>query len=403
MATSKAPKQPPFPHPPLEIGVPQYPNPNVPDYYTKNGTVVLVVKESTDKGTYNPKPLDGSVTYSGRDANKWPTPLYLVYQKPTEDSEFVYNYYANDTSLASQNPWNYNISYSDENPSYPIYQREYYVPRSQYASVAIGTADPTFGGNAKITKQQMVELEEGNPLRSRYVKVQRIYETIPGPVVSGYQYDDFLDETITISKQTIVAGTSPLAYSDGLLSYKDEPIDSIKSQRIISSISSLPSNRVEYKTATHSSPTLVFSLTIAYQQFSKNLTDIRLKITPVTIAAQSRQTIQRITTSFSYGAPTPPDPTEILSPQLKDIAYTGYNLNFDLGGGLCDTLNYTVLSGYQGGEAGSPIYETINIPETSISASTYNSYIGTYKITSFEQEYWKSNIWVSRTVETYIV
>ena len=104
MATSKAPKQPPFPHPPLEIGVPQYPNPNVPDYYTKNGTVVLVVKESTDKGTYNPKPLDGSVTYSGRDANKWPTPLYLVYQKPTEDSEFVYNYYANDTSLASQNP-----------------------------------------------------------------------------------------------------------------------------------------------------------------------------------------------------------------------------------------------------------------------------------------------------------
>jgi len=403
MATSKAPKQPPFPHPPLEVGVPQYPTPLVPDFYTKNGHIILVVKESAEKGSYNPMPLDGSVTYSGRDASKWPSTLYLVYQRPTEDSEFVYNYYANDRTLASQDPWNYNIGYSDEHPSYPIYQREYYVPRSQYAPVTIGTADPTFGGTAIITKQQMVELEEGNPLRSRYVKVQRIYETIPGPVVSGYQYDDFLDENVAISKQTIVAGTSALSYSNGLLSYKDEPIDAIKSQRIISSISSLPSNRVEYKTATHSSPTLVFSLTVQYQQFSKDLTDIRLRITPVTTAAQSRQTIQRITTGFSYGAPTAPDPSQILSPQLKDIAYTGYNLNFDLGGGLCDTLNYTVLSGYQGGNVSNPIYETISIPATSISASTYNSYIGTYKITSFEQEYWKSNIWVSRTVETYIV
>jgi len=260
-----------------------------------------------------------------------------------------------------------------------------------------------FGGNAVITKQAMAELEDGNPLRSRYVMVQRVYETIPGPVVSGHQYDDFLNENITISKQIIPAGTSALAYSNGLLSYKDEPVDSTKSQRIISSISSLPENRVEYKTATHSSPTLVFSLAIEYQIFSTNLTDIRLRITPVTTAAQSRQTIQRITTSFSYGAPTPPDPTQILSPQLKDIAYTGFNINFDLGGGLCDALSYEVLTGYRGGDISQPIVEVIDIPATAISATTYNSYIGTYKITSFEQEYWKSNIWVARTVETYII
>jgi hypothetical protein len=159
---------------------------------------------------------------------------------------------------------------------------------------------------------------------------------------------------------------------------------------------------------------LIFSL--AVDSFAISTPDIRYRITPVTRAAQSRLTMQRITTSFTYGPPSAPNPSEILSPELKRVAYTGYNSKFDLGDALCDTLisyeddsihlqniNALILAGYIQGNQTLPVYENINIPATSISASTYNSYINTWQITSFEQEYYKAGIWVSRQVETYII
>jgi hypothetical protein len=234
MATSKQPR---FPHPPLEIGVPQYPTPNVPDFYTKDGHIILIEKVSAEKGGYTPQPLDGSITYKKRDANKWPSELYLVYQSPTEDGEHVYNYWANDRTLASQDAWNFGLDYSSNNPAYPITTRTYIVPRDQYETVPLGSTDPVFGGNQIISQQKKVELGEDNPLHSRYVAVQRVYETIPGPVLTGKKLDQRGDlETITT--QTVVAGTAPAA--DGLLVTQTsvEPVDSVKSTKTIGTVES---------------------------------------------------------------------------------------------------------------------------------------------------------------------
>ena len=235
MATSK---QPPFPHPPLEVGVPQYPTPNVPDFYTKSGHIILVVKESVEKGPYNPKPLDGSITYSGRDANKWPTTLYLVHQAPTPDGEFVYNTYANDRTLASQDPWNYGIDYSLDDPTKPIYTREYIVPRSQYAPVSIGDADPVFGGTAKISKQVMRELGDDNRLRSRYVIVQRTYETIPSGTISGQAVNQYGSVSTTIKQVVLPSATASTSQTQGqigginqyLVSDAINPVSAAKSE-----------------------------------------------------------------------------------------------------------------------------------------------------------------------------
>ena len=257
-------KQPRFPHPPLEQGVAQYPTPVIPDFITQSGHIILVEKVSAEKGNYNPQSPAVSntnpVIYTGRDAKKWPSTLYLVHIRPDETGEFVYRYWANDRTLASQDPWNYGIAYSGGDPSYPTYTREYIVPRSQYASVAVGGQDPVFGAGQGVTlnisgttatitgtnfsyavgatiyvytqstttqttqqqyalgsfplltasattltyavqsgatnpsipvfinptvisEQQMEPLGEDNPLRSRYVKVKRVYEPIPSTVL----------------------------------------------------------------------------------------------------------------------------------------------------------------------------------------------------------------------------
>jgi hypothetical protein len=225
MATAKQPR---FPDPPLEVGVAQYPTPNVPDFYTKDGHIVLVEKVSAEKGAYNPQPLDGSVVYNKRDAGKWPDTLYLVYQQPSEDGKFVLNFWANDRTLASQDPWNFGLDYSSNNPAFPIVTRTYIVPRSQYATVALGSVDPVFGGAMKIASQKKEELPDGNPLRSRYVAVQRVYETIPGPVLTGKQLTE-RGEVETVSTQVVVAGTNPDA--DGLLVTQTnvQAVDAVKS------------------------------------------------------------------------------------------------------------------------------------------------------------------------------
>jgi hypothetical protein len=234
MATSK---QPPFPNPALEWGVPQYPTPNVPDFYTKDGHIILVEKVSAEKGSYNPQPLDGSVTYSKRDANKWPADLYLVYQKPDETGAFVYNYYANDRTLASQDAWNFGLDYSANNPDFPVTSRTYIVPRSQYEAVELGATDPVFGGNQIIAAQKKVELPDDSPLRSRYVGVQRVYETIPGPILAGERVNERGDVE-TITQQTVVAGTAPDA--DGLLVTQTavQPVDSVKSTKTTGTVES---------------------------------------------------------------------------------------------------------------------------------------------------------------------
>jgi hypothetical protein len=752
MATSK---QPPFPNPALEWGIPQYPTPNVPDFYTKDGHIILVEKVSAEKGSYNPQPLDGSVTYSKRDANKWPTDLYLVYQKPDETGQFVYNYYANDRTLASQDAWNFGLDYSSNNPAFPVTSRTYIVPRGQYETVALGSTDPVFGGNQIIAAQKKVELPDDSPLRSRYVGVQRVYETIPGPILSGkklndrgdietitqqtvvagtapdadgllvtqtavqpvdsvkstktkgivesyatlvskanksgllgnvsvaddvvapstnpdalsltvldssveavsatksrkrtttstgptslsggakkagllgtttevqsivsagtspddlstsvlqsevspidaakskkttitstgptslvgastksgllgnvsttesivaygtaadavsttvlqsevtpidsakskkttitstgptslsgvqnkpgllgvtsttesivaagssadelsisvlqsevtpidsakskktttsstsptaldgktvgefglittgesivaygstlptptkstvklektpidlsksklinsnydspqnltgYQYDDFFQRNLTIEKSIIDSSTGALSITDGILSYKDEPIDPYKKQRIVVSTPSLPPSRTEYKTGTYTSPLLIFGLTVDYADFSSQCgagADVRIKITPSSRSAQSNITTFKTITSYSYGSPTTPGDTDIFSPTLQEINYTGYVLSFNFGSALCDALTPSPITVHTCALPG-PLfqykYEQWNFPATPISASQYEGFIGEYKKVSWESKYWKAGIWEQKEV-----
>jgi hypothetical protein len=229
--------RPTFPDPALEVGVAQYPTPLVPDYYTKDGHIILVEKVSIEKGNYNPQPLDGSVKYAKRDANDWPDDLYLVFQQSEPTGKFIFNYWANDRTLASQDPWNYGLTYSLNHPDYKIVTRTYITPREDYAPVALNAVDPVFGGNAIISQQQMVELPDDNPLRSRYVQVQRVYETIPSSVITGKRLTERGDIE-TLYTQIVVAGTEPDA--DGLLVTQTsiEAIDAVKSKRTVGSVES---------------------------------------------------------------------------------------------------------------------------------------------------------------------
>jgi hypothetical protein len=517
--------RPTFPDPALEVGVAQYPTPVVPDYYTKDGHIILVEKVSIEKGNYNPQPLDGSVIYDKRDANDWPENLYLVFQQNEPTGKFVFNYWANDRTLASQDPWNYGLQYSLNHPNFKIVTRSYITPREDYTPVALGAVDPVFGGNAIISQQQMAELPDDNPLRSRYVQVQRVYETIPSSVITGkrvtergdietletqvvvagtspdadgllvtqtsveavdavkskrtkgsvtsystlssqakkagllgevtitdaivsagsspdslsltildssveamsatksrkrtttasgptslvgYQYDEFFEQRLTITESIVAPDAAAPSFGSGVLSYRDEPIDSQKSKRSVVTTPNLPPTRTEYKTGTYTSPLLVFDIDFTQANMAcAGSLDIRIKLTPITRGSQSGPTTFKTVTSYSYGFPTPAGDTGIFSPKLREVSFTGFVINFNLGAALCDNIT----SGSPGvpvqecGEPFDPVYETWDIPATTPTATEYLAKVnsGNYEKISWESRYWKAGIWESKTIYVKLI
>jgi hypothetical protein len=222
-----------LPEPVKDVGIPQYPTPLVPLFgASPNGHIILIVKKSVKLGAYTPLPVDGTVTYSGRDAKKWPTKLYLVYEKPDETGLYVDQYYANDRTTASQDAWNFAFTYSSENPAFPIVSRVYIIRRSKYGTVgfppfALGSTDPILGAGCIVAHQEKKELPDEHPLRSLYVMVQVTYETIPGPVVAGVVAEEF--GPATLSKQVVVAGSALTAPGVTTIESRVTPQDSVKS------------------------------------------------------------------------------------------------------------------------------------------------------------------------------
>jgi len=410
MATSKTPKQPPFPHPPLEVGVAQYPTPLVPNYNDKTGGwnileqghIILVEKINIEKGSFTPLPLDGSVTYTGRDANKWPSTLYLVAEKPTPDGEFCFRYWANDRSLTAQNLWNYNIQYSSEDTTKPIYTRSYIVPRSTYNPSNFLGNDP-LNSSSSFVKLQMAELPEDNVLASRYVAVQAMYETLPGPVLTGYQYDPDLNLVITNTKQTLAAPTSsPSLPDNGLISSRDEPLDKWKTIRIQSRISSLPASRTEYKTGSYASPNLLTGFNNSFYTFPDGT--INYNVTPVMRAKRSYQTVFKYERTYQYGQPSQPSIT-LFDPLSINVLYKGFFFSIELNDVLTNSgLSISFSTGTNNATSAKygSISETYNVPTSTTTATQYVSYVGSYKTISYDIEYWKANIWINTTTSVLI-
>jgi hypothetical protein len=240
----------------------------------------------------------------------------------------------------------------------------------------------------------MAELPEDNPLASRYVAVQAVYETLPGPVLTGYQYDPDLNLIVTNTKQTIGAGASaPSLPQNGLLSSRDEPLDKWRTIRIQSTISSLPAPRTEYKTASYSSPNLLTGFSNTVFNFPDG--QIQYNVTPVMRAERSYQTVFKYETSYAYIQPDPPLDT-LFDPLAIHVIYTGQFFKVDIANCLTDdgleihffTGENTPAAAYYGS-----IDATYKVPLSDTSATTYLGKVGYYQPISYDIDYWKANIW----------
>jgi hypothetical protein len=161
-----------------------FPTPNIDD---------LVVILDVDSRLPGYKPLDYGTLHP--DQTRFPG-AKLVYQEPLDNSDqFVRRIYT--TDRADQDAYNYAIKYSAGSPKHPIYIRTYVELRESYSPLADGTPDPLFP-DAFLVEEEMAQVE--GELNSLYVKVSRVFETLPGPVLTGFETNE-AGQKVTVTTQ----------------------------------------------------------------------------------------------------------------------------------------------------------------------------------------------------------
>jgi len=134
----------------------------------------------------------------------------LVFQDPASaDGEWIKRIWVNDR--VNQDSYNYAIKYSGGSQSHPIYIRTYVVPREGYVPVPDLTPDDVYP--TALLVEEEVQRNEGE-LDSKYIKVVRVFETLQGPEINSFRYNERGDLEEVISQQ-VTPNTPP--DPDGLL------------------------------------------------------------------------------------------------------------------------------------------------------------------------------------------
>lgn len=144
------------------------------------------------------KALEYGALYS--DQNKFPG-LKLIYQEPLgEDDRMVRRIWAGDRQ--DQDLYNADRKYSGGSTEHPILVRRYLFPEEGYTPLPTGTPDSQFP-EAVLIEEEVAQPEN----RNGYLAVTRVYETLPGPALSGVLVTD-KGQLATITTQVVAPGTT---------------------------------------------------------------------------------------------------------------------------------------------------------------------------------------------------
>ena len=145
----------------------------------------------------------------GSQQGRFPEHKLVFQQVSSEDGQWVKRIWVNDR--VNQDSYNYAIKYSGGSQAHPIYVRTYVLPRDGYTPLPDLTPDETYP--TALLVEEEVQRNEGE-LDSKYIKVVRVFETLQGPEITSYRYNERGDiETVT--NQQVSPETPP--DPDGLL------------------------------------------------------------------------------------------------------------------------------------------------------------------------------------------
>lgn len=381
-------------------GVASFPTPVVSDQ-------VITEYVPAEVGSY--KILPYGTMWDDVDHGAYPTAhpgFQLVFQSPALDNNgwHYIRIYVNDRT--DQDSYNFSIQFQDQNPAYPQITRVYVYPRDSYNTDPVGpngpltplTPDPEYPG-ALLVQEQMLNEATPDQIQSKYVKVVRVYMTVPGPVVLSADYDEALAIMVTTSRQMVLSTdtynptTQPL-----LLAAHEDPQTQYIKMRVLSYLLDLPDDIVEESTGTYNFPTLVFDIPVALYQLTTDPNRSEVYWYFDKEDGPQVPAILKTTTSFSAGEPS--GETLFVLP-VQTMFYRGVSFQITIAGVLNDTI--TTSASFTDDARYGNLAESHSFAATAISATAYDStYKGTYQIIGCDIKRYRGGIFIKRKTEVFL-
>lgn len=396
--------------PPYKRKVTSWPTPVISDN-------ILIEYLSTETGDYTPLPygtLYNQVNHAPFQPGK--DNFYLVFQGPVDNSGWVVQrVWANDRT--DQDSYNFAITYLSENPAYPQIVRTYVYPRDQYGAdkdPSVGplpplTPDPDYP-DALLVQEQMAP-DAGEQLNSRYIRVTRVYQTLPGPFTYSQDFDSELNFLVWTSRQLVLSDdVFQPEYNLLTLEMRETPQSAYVKLRIISYLQELPPPFQGYQTGSFPFPNLLTNLTwdkvtIAPtpNPFSTTsppaaLTRAEVIVVPSIRPGPSTPALFKTITSYYVSEPSP---TTIYAINPNDISYRGISVQMAISSVLNNNISLSVSFSADGKYGNAD--DSYSIGASTPSASTYIAAIGTYQTVASDITRWRGSIWVKRDQQVLLL
>jgi len=210
---------------PKNVPVVSYPTPNIGDH--------ILVEYVDGKGP-NSDPLPLGTAHPN--TVKYPN-HFLVLQKPfSEDGKIVQRVYAN--PRVNEDSYNWALKWSGEHSQYPIAVRTYLALRASYTRAADLSPDPDDDKRLLVHEETEDVKQTDHPeLDGLFIKVTRVYETIPGPPVVSMAYDERGDLETTITQTVLNTDDPPVEQMNYLFNgAQTTGGDALKSTRVTKTV-----------------------------------------------------------------------------------------------------------------------------------------------------------------------
>lgn len=233
------------------------------------------------------------------------------------------------------------------------------------------------GAGAVLVSQSKKELPDEDPLSLDYVKVVRVYETLPGAILTEYDQDEQTQVNVKTLYQVFQGTPSAPTQDQGIL-YSDRKIDSQKYLKITRDFTAfLAFSFDEQKFAADQFPALLDFSTYAYTDQCGAFSQLR---SAVSLKTQIRTHVTYTTTKQTY--------TGLVLLPISLMLGRGFQINQNV---LVDDYTYTYTGTCTGTASGTG------------STPTYSDYIsmiqGTEQLVAGESVLWKAGIY--RNTEVY--
>lgn len=379
--------------------VPNFPTPVISDK-------ILNEVVSTEVGDYTP--LEYGVQFDAVEHTSFQGSypgFQLVWQGPIDPNGFwVRRVWVNDR--VDQEIYNFSISYMSENPAFPDITRVFVYPRDRYdtgAPTDLGPLPPltpdTEFTDALLVSEQMINEVQPVELTSKYVKVVRHYQVIPGPVVITQDFDIAMNVMVSTARQ-IVLSSDEFDPTDELLTLalSESEISQYIKLRVWSYLEDLPDPFTEYRSGRMSFPALVFNITVDVLQLTLDPDRSAVRWFPDQKSAPQVPAIYQVETSY-YTAP--PSPPTLYAIPTRDLIYNGISFGINIGGVLNDLI--TVSASFSDDANFGDLTEDHTFAATDLTATEYLADIGTYQIVAYDIKRFRGNIWVLEASSVLII